>query len=79
MIGLAPVGAKPGAVVSDAHQVVATVTAIDIKKHEVTLSFTDGSSKTVAVRQDVNLSKHKVGEKVIISTTEVLAILVEKP
>jgi len=79
MIGLAPVGSKPGAVVTDARRVIATVTAINIKKHQATLTFTDGSSKTVPVRQDVNLSKHKVGEKVIITRTEVLAILVEKP
>ena len=79
LIGLAPVGDKPGAVVADAHQVTAVVTAIDLKKHQATLQFADGSSTTVNVRQDVDLTKHNVGQKVVIQTTEVYAIMVEKP
>ncbi|MEN9974980.1 MAG: hypothetical protein RLZZ282_986 [Verrucomicrobiota bacterium] len=78
-IGLAPVGAKPGAVSAGVYQATATVTAIDTKHHKATLKFTDGTSKNVTVRQDVDLTTRKVGEKVVIRTTEVLAVLIEKP
>ncbi|MCX6875305.1 MAG: hypothetical protein NTW21_16085 [Verrucomicrobia bacterium] len=60
-------------------QLVGTVTAIDLKKHQATLRFSDGSSKSFAVRKDVDLTKRKVGERVVIRSTEVFAILLEKP
>jgi hypothetical protein len=46
--------------------------------HEATLRFEDGSTKTVAVRPDVDLGQRKVGETVVIRITEALAINVEK-
>ena len=79
LVGLAPVGAKPGVVTADTYQTTATVTAIDTKNHKATLKFADGTSKKVTVRQDVDLTKRKVGEKVVIRATEVFAILIEKP
>lgn len=79
VLGLAPLGAKPGAATAETVQVTATVTAIDLKNHKATLRFSDGSTKTIAVRQDVDLTKRKVGEKVVIRATEVLAVLIEKP
>jgi len=78
-LGLAPLGAKPGARSAETYQTSATVTALDPKTRQATLRFSDGSAKTVVVRQDVDLTKHKVGEKVVIRATEVLAILIEKP
>ncbi|MCX6876622.1 MAG: hypothetical protein NTW21_22865 [Verrucomicrobia bacterium] len=78
-IGIAPLGAKPGVVTADTIQLVGTVTAIDLKKHQATLRFSDGSSKSFAVRKDVDLTKRKVGERVVIRSTEVFAILLEKP
>jgi hypothetical protein len=47
--------------------------------HRATLQFEDGSTKTVAVRPDVDLNKRKVGDKVVIRITEALAIRVVKP
>ena len=79
LVGLAPVGAKPGVLAAETVQTTATVTAIDLKKHKATLRFADGSSKTVAVRQDVDLTQREIGEKVVIRKTEVFAILLEKP
>lgn len=79
MIDLAPVGAKPGATMVETYQFTATVSAIDLKKRKAKLLFQDGSSKTVKVREDVDLTKHKVGEKVVIRSTETLAIQMEKP
>jgi hypothetical protein len=76
---LAPVGAKPGGVVAQTIQVTAKVAAIDLKNHEATLEFPDGSKETVAVRPDVDLTQRAVGEQVVIRTTESVAISVEKP
>ncbi len=78
-VALAPVGAKPGGVVADTVQVTAKVTEINLKKHNATLQFPDGTKKTVAARKDVDLTKRKVGEEVVIRVTEAIAITVEKP
>ncbi len=72
-------GAKPGAAAGEASQVTATVTAIDAKKREVTLRFRDGSSKRFPVRDDIDLSRHRTGETVVIRYTEALAVKIEKP
>lgn len=79
LIGIAPIGAKPGVLTAETHQTTATVTAIDLRKRKATLQFPDGTSKKIAVRPDVDLSKRKVGEKVVIRITETLAVLMEKP
>ena len=78
-IGVAPIGARPGMSMTETVQVVATVTAIDTKKHKATLRFPDGATKTIKVRKDVDLSKHSVGEKVVIRSTESFAVKIEKP
>ena len=79
VVALAPVGAKPGAVMANTVQVTAKVTAIDLKKHAATLQFPDGSTKTFPVRKDVDLTQRQVGEEVSIRFTEAVAISVEKP
>lgn len=76
---LAPKGTRPGGVVAAVEQVTAKVTAIDLKKHKATLQFADGTRKTIAVRKDVDLTKRKVGEEVVIRSTEAIALSVEKP
>lgn len=72
-------GAKPGVTSSETLQVIATVKAIDLKKHKATLLLSNGSTKTIAVRPDVDLTKRRIGEKVVIRITEVFAIRIEKP
>jgi len=79
LVALAPKGAKPGGFMAGTVEVTATVSALDLKRHKATLRFPDGSTHTVAVRQDVDLTQRKVGEEVVIRTTESLAISVEKP
>jgi hypothetical protein len=79
VVALAPKGAKPGGIVANTVQVTAKVTAIDLKHHKATLQFSDGATRTVAVRKDVDLTQRKVGEEVVIRTTETVAISVEKP
>lgn len=79
LVALAPKGARPGGFVAGTVQVTARVTAIDLKRHKATLQFPDGTTRTVAVRPDVDLTQRKVGEGVVIRTTEAVAISVEKP
>jgi Cu/Ag efflux protein CusF len=79
IVALAPKGAKPGGLMVGTTQVTAKVTALDLEHHQATLQFEDGTTHTVAVRPDVDLSKRKVGDKVVIRTTESLAIRVVKP
>ncbi len=79
VVALAPKGARPSGVMAGTVQVTAKVAAIDLNKHEATLQFPDGDTRIVAVRKDVDLTQRKVGEAVVIRTTEVLALSVEKP
>jgi hypothetical protein len=71
-------GEKPGLVVAEQTQRVATVTAVDVEKHTATLKFEDGAEHTVAVRDDVKLSPDQVGKKLVIATTAAVAIAVTK-
>ncbi len=79
LVALAPTGAKPGGVLANTVQITAKVKAIDVGKRKATLEFPDGSTKTFAVRQDIDLTKEYVGEEVVIRSTEAVAIVVEKP
>lgn len=79
LVALAPKGAKPGGMMAQTVQVTAKVTAIDLKHHKATLKLPDGTTKTVAVRKDVDLTQRQVGEEVVIRCTEAIAIAVEKP
>lgn len=76
---LAPVGTKPSAKVGQSAQVVGTVSSIDLKRRKVALSFSDGSSETFKVRDDIDLTRHRVGEQVVMRVTEVFAIEMRKP
>ena len=79
VVARAPEGGQPGALAVETVQFTATVMAIDMANHTATLQFEDGQTKTIPVRDDVDLSKRKVGEKVVFSLTEMVAISVEKP
>ena len=79
LVALAPKGAKPGGIMAETTQVTAKVTALDVAHRKATLQFEDGTTRTVAVRPDVDLSKRKVGDQVVIRLTEALAISVKKP
>ena len=77
-VALAPKGAAPGGVMASTKQVTATVTAIDPRNHTATLEFPDGQSRRISVRPDVDLTKRKVGEKVVIRKTDMMALRVDK-
>lgn len=79
MVALAPKGAKPGGLVAETIQFSATVTSIDPAKRTATLRLEDGHTETFPVRDDIDLSQRKVGEKVVFWVTEMIAISVKKP
>jgi hypothetical protein len=78
VVALAPKGAKPGGVVAQTTQVIATVVAIDRAERTATLRFDDGETKTFPVRDDIDLSRYDTGERVVFRHTEMVAISVEK-
>jgi hypothetical protein len=78
VVALAPKGAKPGGLMAKTIQVTGTVVAIDQEKRIVTLRFDDGSFKAFSVRDDIDLSQHKKGERAVFRITEMIAITVEK-
>ena len=79
----AVVAAKPGErpAGAAARQVTVTATVQDIspKKTYVTLKGPEGKTVDVRVRDPKNLENVKVGDQVIITYTEGMAISVEKP
>lgn len=79
VVALAPIGDKPGVVMANTEEITASVKAIDVKNRKATLRFPDGTSKTFPVRKDVDMTKHRVGDEVVIRTTESVAVSVEKP
>lgn len=79
MVLLAPEGGRPGGFMAETVQIVATIVAIDLGKHRVTLEFSDGSTRLVTVRKDVDLTRRHVGEEVVIRVTETVAVSVDKP
>ena len=78
-VALAPEGAQPGGIVAEAVKVTATVTAIDQRKRTATVRFEDGTLETFPVRDDIDLSKRKVGEKVVFIVTQMVALSLENP
>ncbi len=79
MVALAPKGAQPGGLMAETTQITATVTGIDLANRTATLAFANGSSKAFQVRDDIDLSHRKVGEKVVFRVTEMIALSVDKP
>ena len=71
-------GEQPGGMVAETMRTTATVTAVDLEAHTATLQFEDGSTETVDVRPDVELTSESVGAKVVFEITKVVAISVEK-
>jgi hypothetical protein len=70
-------GEKPAAVGTRTETMTATVEAIDLKKNHLTLKGPDGKLVTVKARDPRNLKKVKVGDELLITYTEALAIAVQ--
>jgi Cu/Ag efflux protein CusF len=74
-LATAPKGAKPGVMVGQTTEITAKVKSIDTDARKATLEFFGGETRTVNVRSDVDLSKYKVGDTVVIRLTEAISIL----
>lgn len=71
-------GEKPGGIAGRQMTVTATVEAIDMKKPTVTLKGSEGKLLTVKIKDRKNLENVKVGDEVVLTYSEALAISVEK-
>jgi hypothetical protein len=71
-------GEMPGGMAARQSTVTATVTAIDKKKGTITLKGPDGKTVIAKAEDPKNLDKVKVGDDLMITYTEALAISVEK-
>ena len=71
-------GEMPGGIAAQQSTVTATVTAIDKKKGTITLKGPDGKTVIAKAEDPKNLDKVKVGDELMITYTEALAISVEK-
>lgn len=78
LVALAPRGTKPATLVAETQQYTATISAINLKRNEATLLFPDGTTRTFAVRKDVDLTQRKVGERVVFRVTVAMAVGVQK-
>ena len=71
----ARMGERPGMMVAEETKVVARVKSIDAANRKAELEFPDQSVRTVPLRPDIDLSKYRVGDNVVIRTTTALNVL----
>ena len=71
-------GEMPAGVIGTKTTVNATITAIDKAAKTASLKLEDGKSVTVTPRDPKNLDKVKVGDRLVITYTEAIAVKVEK-
>lgn len=76
--GAAKQGEMPKGSVTERTQYKAQITAIDLKNGTATLKGHDGDEFIVSPLYPENLKKVKVGELVVFTTTETVAVSVEK-
>ena len=77
-VATAKPGEKPAGAMVQQVTVTATVEAIDRNSQHVTLKGQEGKTVDVKVQDPKNLEGVKVGDEVVITYTEALAISVEK-
>ena len=68
----------PGAMAMEVIELVATVTAVDLENHSVTLTFSNGKTIEQDVRPDVEILESHVGRQVVIRHTTAFALEIEK-
>jgi hypothetical protein len=77
--GASDKGEMPGRLAAQETKKVGRVMAIDGVDRTADIEFTDGFVKHVVVRPDVDLSKYKVGDNVIVRVTTALTVLSKRP
>jgi Cu/Ag efflux protein CusF len=76
-VALAPKGAKPGVIVANTMELTAAIKAVDQAKRTVTLAGPAGSTRTLKVGPDVDLTKVRPGDNVVVRYTQAVALRVE--
>lgn len=76
--GKAPAGVSPAAGGLRRFKVVTTVEGVDLPTETITIKGPRGKYATLHVPGSPNLSKLKLGEKIIVTYTEALAVSLEK-
>jgi len=71
-------GSKPGVVRVNETINSATVEAIDKADDTATLRMLNGSLRVVKIKDSANLEKAKIGDKIVITSTEAMALSVQK-
>ena len=74
---LAPLGAKPGAMLGDTEQVTGMVTEINAKHHKVTLAMPDGTSEVIKVNRSIDLTGLEIGDTITMIVAEVVVVIVD--
>lgn len=72
-------GEKPEGFAAGVIEMTAVVTGVDLESHTAILLFSDGTSREVPVRDDVELSQDQVGQEVVIQKTAAISLSVEGP
>ena len=78
LVETAKPGDRPAGLVGSQTTLTATIESLDMKAQSATLKGPDGKSFTVKAKDPKNLQSVKVGDEVVITYTEALAIAVEK-
>jgi hypothetical protein len=76
-IARAKPGEKPGGLAANLITVTATIEAIDAKKNHVTIKNPEGKSMDIKVKDPKNLVNVKVGDQLVLTYREALAVSVE--
>jgi Cu/Ag efflux protein CusF len=72
-------GPKPSGAITKQRQAAVTIESIDLAVPSVTVRTADGRSMSAKVEDKKNLEGLKVGDKVTVTFTEALMIMVEAP
>lgn len=76
---MAQAGDKPSMKTVESSQMIGTITRISPRRERVTLTFANGKTQRVKVREDIDLYEFKVGDRVVIQLTEIYAVGLKKP
>ena len=71
-------GQVPGTIVSTRREIVVTVAAINVDEETVAVKGPDGSVETITVANSANLKYVKVGDQIVLTLSNVVAIALEK-
>lgn len=78
VVAQAEKGGQPGGAIAATAQIRGTITAINLEFRTATMRTDDGRSLVVPVRADIDLGKHRIGDQVVMRTTQMIDIRVEQ-